>query len=161
MRIEFLVTAPKSGGGITRSLELPMNQCTIGREAVDLELGDAQISRLHAVLFFEAGRLALRDLGSTNGTILNDEEVTEAYVKPGDEMRFGQTSVVLVSASDESTSHFYPVPERALRPVDENESDVPRTQVHDQKNERVRDLGLITEWAGKKGGNKRRGAKSR
>jgi pSer/pThr/pTyr-binding forkhead associated (FHA) protein len=150
MRIEFLITAPKASGAISQSLDLQMNQCTIGRDEVDLKLGDSRVSRLHAVLYFEGGRLALRDLGSSNGTVLNDEAVTEAYVKPGDEMRFGDTSVVLLSAEDESTNHFYPVPERALRATEE-EADEPRTRVDGKQ--RIKDLGLITAYAEKKGRN--------
>ncbi len=40
-------------------------------EANDFVIRDATISRRHAILIFQAGRLEVKDLGSTNGTFLN------------------------------------------------------------------------------------------
>lgn len=41
-------------------------------EEVSLDLHDALVSRKHACLFFENEKLFIQDLGSTNGTFLND-----------------------------------------------------------------------------------------
>ncbi len=71
-------------GGRTR--EFPVEQpAEIGRamhggdvvlrrqgEEVALGVRDAMVSRRHAQLYFESGRLMIRDIGSTNGTIVNN-----------------------------------------------------------------------------------------
>jgi hypothetical protein len=63
-----------------------------GREAAGLTLtGDTQASRRHAV--FEPGPsgLTVRDLGSTNGTLVNGQRSAAATLKSGDTVQIGQT----------------------------------------------------------------------
>ncbi|MGH8495957.1 MAG: FHA domain-containing protein [Gammaproteobacteria bacterium] len=48
----------------------------IGRdEACDIRLGDERVSRAHAALWAEGGRWKVRDLGSSNGTWIDGEQV--------------------------------------------------------------------------------------
>jgi pSer/pThr/pTyr-binding forkhead associated (FHA) protein len=42
-----------------------------GGDTVSLGIGDATVSKSHARLYMESGRLMLKDLGSRNGTLLN------------------------------------------------------------------------------------------
>ncbi|MDT0323148.1 DUF1707 and FHA domain-containing protein [Streptomyces millisiae] len=71
---------------------------TIGREAgCGLRLSDSSVSRHHARLFSTPAGWLLHDLGSVNGTWVNDRRVTGgAPVRPGDQVRFGAVSFVLV-----------------------------------------------------------------
>ncbi len=73
---------------------LPIEQgLTIGREGCDIVLPDPEVSRRHAVMrVLESGGAAIEDLGSTNGTYVNDE-LTEGTtpVDVGDVVRFGNT----------------------------------------------------------------------
>jgi hypothetical protein len=55
----------------------------------DIVLDDASVSRHHAELLREAGRLEVRDLGSRNGTWVNAARVTAGAVNVGDELAFG------------------------------------------------------------------------
>jgi len=51
------------------------------------------VSREHAEVFREAGELVVRDVGSMNGTFLNDEQLAEhvpAVVRDGDVLRLGR-----------------------------------------------------------------------
>ncbi|HMS54806.1 MAG TPA: FHA domain-containing protein [Fimbriimonadaceae bacterium] len=65
----------------------------IGREAPGIALSyDAQASRRHAQVRPAAFGLEVVDLGSTNGTFVNDQRVTTATIKPGDIVRIGGTS---------------------------------------------------------------------
>ena len=66
------------------------NRLTIGR-GLDNEvvLEDASVSRNHAEVTREGGRLQVRDLGSRNGTWVNAARVTVAPVNVGDEVAFG------------------------------------------------------------------------
>src|SRR5919197_3430532 len=55
----------------------------VGREA-DIDLGDEEISRRHARIRREGDRVAIEDLGSSNGTWVNNRRVTQAALEPGD-----------------------------------------------------------------------------
>lgn len=68
---------------------------TIGRDAVcDCPIDDRTVSTRHARLSFHHTQWWLDDLGSTNGTMLNGEPVTEAVVlTSGDLIRCGQVEL--------------------------------------------------------------------
>ena len=58
----------------------------------DIVLGDPNISRQHAELRPDGdGGWTVADLGSTNGTKVNDARVAEQQLREGDEVRFGNT----------------------------------------------------------------------
>jgi hypothetical protein len=62
----------------------------IGRhELNELQLESRTVSNFHAEILYENGRLTLRDLGSTNGTFVNDEGIREQRVASGDRIRIG------------------------------------------------------------------------
>jgi V8-like Glu-specific endopeptidase len=50
---------------------------------------DLDVSGRHAVIVHSGGRWILRDLGSRNGTFVNDRRVSEADLVHGDRIRFG------------------------------------------------------------------------
>jgi hypothetical protein len=78
-----------------RSFELTDNRCVIGRsESADVNLEEAEISRNHAVLFRQGGRLWIADLNSANGTAVNGKPVTTDPVETGsgDMLSFGPTT---------------------------------------------------------------------
>ncbi|HTX62471.1 MAG TPA: sigma 54-interacting transcriptional regulator [Acidimicrobiales bacterium] len=61
--------------------------------ACALQLSDRQVSRRHLALLLIERRLRITDLGSTNGSQLNDVAVLDAYVRPGDLLRLGETTI--------------------------------------------------------------------
>lgn len=61
---------------------------------------DMHMSRFHLILEGVAGRFRLRDVGSSNGTFLNDSLVTQAEVSEGDRIRAG-SSVFVVTVQGE------------------------------------------------------------
>ena len=66
----------------------------IGREQGDLPLRDGRISRNHAEVELEGTRYVVRDLGSTNGTMLNGERLQgERILQDGDKILLGQTVI--------------------------------------------------------------------
>ena len=68
----------------------------LGRSrACDVVLADDSVSRRHAMLVREGGRVVLTDLGSTNGTLVNGRWVTQAEVRPGDRVRLGGVDLIL------------------------------------------------------------------
>ncbi|HUF37531.1 MAG TPA: FHA domain-containing protein [Anaerolineales bacterium] len=56
----------------------------------DVRLYDPEVSREHAVVYRYDGGYAITDLGSANGTFLNDVRLSEpAWIRPGDTLRLG------------------------------------------------------------------------
>jgi FHA domain-containing protein len=66
---------------------------TIGRSASSqLSLPDAFVSHMHARIFRRGQFFFIEDLGSTNGTYLNDRRIAEeTQLKVHDEVRLGET----------------------------------------------------------------------
>jgi len=67
----------------------------IGRdERFDVRPTDPEISRQHAVVTFDGTGFTLRDLGSANGTFVNDVRIAgETRLRHGDRVRIGRTTL--------------------------------------------------------------------
>jgi hypothetical protein len=92
--------------GTSRSLVVDGRPLTIGRAADNgLVLADSGASRHHARLFGRRGALILADLGSTNGSWVNDRRIDEMALGEGDQIRIGETILVVESVEpiNEST----------------------------------------------------------
>jgi pSer/pThr/pTyr-binding forkhead associated (FHA) protein len=73
------------------SHELSEELITIGRAPDNIiRIDDASVSSRHAQLQLTGDSYHLKDLGSTNGTRVNGESVTEALLRLGDRIRFGK-----------------------------------------------------------------------
>ena len=90
----LLVTA---GGLAGTSIGLTDQQITIGRaNDATLVLNDDYASTRHARLFPQDGQWIVEDLGSTNGTYLDRQKVTQpTLVPPGVPIRIGKTVLEL------------------------------------------------------------------
>ena len=91
----------RSGHDRGRSVPVPDARIVLGRdESCDLVVDDARVSRRHVELEPRAdGRLALRDLGSSNGTFVNGKRVDSALLEGGEQIQVGGT--VLASSRTE------------------------------------------------------------
>ncbi|WP_206811805.1 FhaA domain-containing protein [Paradesulfitobacterium ferrireducens] len=68
----------------------------IGRHTqCELILSDPEVSRRHAALTQSEQGWMLDDLGSTNGTWVNNQRITLNAVAPGDRIQLGQTVMVI------------------------------------------------------------------
>jgi predicted component of type VI protein secretion system len=64
----------------------------LGREGTDIVVQDPEVSRRHAAVRDHGGGVAIEDLGSTNGTFVNDRKVEGVQpLSDGDELRLGNT----------------------------------------------------------------------
>ncbi len=64
----------------------------IGRQAgATLKIGNASVSRRHAVIEKEGDRFVIADLGSRNGTFVNDVPVRRRELQHGDRVRIGES----------------------------------------------------------------------
>ncbi len=68
---------------------------TIGSgERNDLRLDDSTISRSHCEIRVVPDGYLIRDMGSTNGTVVQGLRITEAYLSHGTEVQLGKTRIV-------------------------------------------------------------------
>ena len=70
----------------------PVNELTL--------LGDPKISRSHAELRDRDGQWILVDLGSSNGTKVNDRRIEQHPLRDGDRIQLGRTTILFTAEED-------------------------------------------------------------
>jgi predicted Zn finger-like uncharacterized protein len=93
LRVSLAVLQGKDTG---RIFKLDNPTITIGRGESDVDLDDPEVSRQHARLEVHGARVFVRDLGSTNGTFVDDVKVAEAELGDKAEFRVGGTRLMLI-----------------------------------------------------------------
>ena len=96
----------RSGEQTGRVLEITGERFVVGRdEDCDLTLPDEKVSRKHVSLAVRGdGRVVLQDLGSTNGTFVDDRRVTRPVELAGTEtVKVGDTLLLVSSAEPSHT----------------------------------------------------------
>lgn len=87
-----------------RTIPIERPVLTFGRRSeCDVRVTGADVSRQHAELLLQDGRIVLRDSGSKFGTFVNGEQITERELQPGDSIGLGQqsdTSIVFAVGED-------------------------------------------------------------
>ncbi len=79
-----------SEGGPEQEYELGKSRITLGRSNTnDIILSDSRISRNHARLECSSAGCTLVDLGSSNGSLVNDQRVQRILLRPGDLITLG------------------------------------------------------------------------
>ena len=67
----------------------------IGRGSdADITLADSGTSRRHVEVLWDGERAMVRDLGSTNGTLLNGRKITESPLPPDSTITIGRTDMI-------------------------------------------------------------------
>jgi two-component system, NtrC family, sensor kinase len=92
-----------SEGYTGRSYELKAVETTIGRvEDNAFQIADASVSSHHCIISLKGSEVVVKDLGSTNGSFINGEQITEATLKVGQILRLGSIDVRLESGEAEA-----------------------------------------------------------
>ncbi len=91
----FRADEPRSSGSLELSdgqtILLPAGRALVGRDpSAFVRLVDNRVSRRHAEFDTAAEACALRDLGSTNGTMVNGIRITEKILQDGDVIQIGE-----------------------------------------------------------------------
>lgn len=83
----------KNGPQKGLEVEIKGDNLIIGRDELPdgLQILDQGISRRHAEIFRIGEMHFIRDLGSRNGTYVNEEKITEELLRAGDEVKIGST----------------------------------------------------------------------
>lgn len=86
--------------GLEISLGLPIVRLGTTSDN-DVVLTDRAVSRRHAEIRMTPAGLLLRDLGSTNGTFINDVRITEAYIPADADCRLGYSRLLIRQHTEE------------------------------------------------------------
>src|SRR3954451_16966087 len=80
-----------------QEIELTPDPMTVGRSsACTIRIGDAGVSSKDAKIWCEDGNYFVMDMGSTNGTYVNDKNVDREQLNDGDVIMFGMTKASFV-----------------------------------------------------------------
>ncbi len=89
------------GPDIGRRTPLEGASYVFGREAdADLVISRNSVSRRHARLAHDETGWFVEDLGSTNGSFVNEARIERQYLRDGDQLRFGDTIFKFLSGTN-------------------------------------------------------------
>ncbi|MDI6799164.1 MAG: FHA domain-containing protein [Actinomycetota bacterium] len=85
----------EKGPTIGMVFPLDKEETSIGRHlGSDIFLDDITVSRKHAQISKKSDGFILRDMGSLNGTYVNEDLVEETFLNGGDEIQIGRFKLV-------------------------------------------------------------------
>jgi anti-anti-sigma factor len=93
------------GAAKGRTIAVHGPRFVIGRDrSCHLRLGSAMVSKLHTAIELRDGRIFLRDLGSTNGTVLAGRTLRDAEteIRDGDRIQIGPVVCTVVAGRDKA-----------------------------------------------------------
>ena len=83
------------------------DKVVLGRgDKTDIRIVDDGISREHAAVQREGGKIVLVDLGSTNGTFCNGARVERQDLTDGDKISIGATTILRFTYQDQVDEHY-------------------------------------------------------
>jgi len=86
-----------SAGFNGRTHDLNVDKTTIGRvEDNTFQIADPSVSSHHCEIVLRGTDVVIHDLGSTNGSFINGEKISESVLKPGQTLKLGQIELQLV-----------------------------------------------------------------
>ena len=133
MELKLVVLA-----GAKEGLEIPLkkDKFLIGRaKECSVRASSEAISRRHCAIIRVKDKWAIRDLGSRNGTYVNDKRITgPVRLKPGDELRVGPLKFRVASVAGAKTVEA---------PPDSEATPVPQTKP--RKQPPVKDVADVVE----------------
>jgi len=87
--------------------KLKGERSTLGRgDRADIRVLDDGVSREHAAVEREGGKMVLVDLGSTNGTFCNGARVKRQDLTDGDKVSIGATTILRFTYQDQVDEHY-------------------------------------------------------
>ena len=91
-----------SGEQIGKRFSMECNVSIAGRSPqAAIYIDEPSVSRKHAKIFTHQDKVTIEDLGSSNGTFVNDQQITEKVtIQSGDMIRLGTVMLKFFSSSD-------------------------------------------------------------
>ncbi len=90
------------GEDLGRKFDLTSEETLIGRTSkADIQVDQDSVSRNHAKLRVDGARITIEDMGSTNGTIVNDEHIEDSVrLRNGDLVKIGRTIFKFIASNN-------------------------------------------------------------
>src|SRR5262245_45202143 len=103
-----LVLIYPPGAELGRRYELSGTaEVTIGRGSdCDIQIDRDSISRKHAKLNYTGGQWHVADLGSTNGSYVNDGQITQSSLRDGDLLKVGNAIFKFLVGGNIESSYY-------------------------------------------------------
>jgi two-component system response regulator HydG len=102
-----VVEGPDRGASVRIDASRPGRLLVGQSPACELKLRDPHVSRRHLAFELDGERVRMNDLGSTNGTTVNQIQVVEAYLRGGEIVHVGETALRVDKGTAEPT-HLSP-----------------------------------------------------
>ncbi|MFH0947188.1 MAG: FHA domain-containing protein [Planctomycetota bacterium] len=127
-RFELVFVAGERAG---EKVRLISDRITFGRKSSNtVVLKDAKVSGVHCEVVLEDGRPVLRDLGSTNGTLLEGKRIDEIVLDHGDRLMLGESTLTLIDTSRDDVSEMVRRSVAASGAVDATQTMISMPEVH-------------------------------
>lgn len=94
----LIVSGPDAG----KVLNIEKTLVTIGRSGCDFIVEDPELSRRHAKVEINGGTATLHDLGSTNGTFVGEQRISEHHLDNRAKFRVGSHEIAFVVTERET-----------------------------------------------------------
>ena len=95
---ETAILLVKKGPNFGEKFYLTKEEIMLGRDPTsDIFLNDITVSRKHAKISMEGSNFIIADIGSLNGTYINQERVERATLKAGDELQIGKFKLLFLA----------------------------------------------------------------
>jgi pSer/pThr/pTyr-binding forkhead associated (FHA) protein len=106
--------------GLTgRAHELNVDRTTIGRVEDNMfQIAEPSVSSHHCEVLLRGNDVVIKDLNSTNGTFINNEQITESVLQPGQTLRLGQIELKLETGTPASAPATAPAPGPVKKPAE-------------------------------------------
>ncbi len=102
--------------------DLDQEETTIGRKPEnDIHIDNLAVSGRHARVLMIGGKAILEDLGSTNGTFVNNKRITKHVLQHGDQILIGKHTLTFVNIEEAAKP--------AAAPAQEQEPDPDKTMI--------------------------------
>ena len=104
-----VVEGGDTGKSLTLGADTPGAVLVGSGPACELVLDDRRISRRHLSLENQANRLRMLDLGSMNGTVVHGIAIQDAFLRGGERIQIGETTLVAELVSEAQVTALWPV----------------------------------------------------
>jgi pSer/pThr/pTyr-binding forkhead associated (FHA) protein len=100
---------------VLKHFETDRSEISIGRGTKnDIQIDNLGVSNEHAKIIRHSGHYTIEDLKSTNGTFLNEKQITKANLSPNDIVTIGKHTLE-VNLSDETQAPAQDLADKTIK----------------------------------------------
>jgi pSer/pThr/pTyr-binding forkhead associated (FHA) protein len=102
----------RAGPSIGKVFPISKGEMHIGRDiSNEIVINDAEVSRKHVRIVIQAGEVIIEDLGSTNGSFVNEQRISGPYtLVAGDTLQLGEHVILVFEAALQESDATVAVP---------------------------------------------------